>query len=111
MKKHILIRVSENRTRLEYGFDYIALRSGNPIIFSQYFEKRGFDAPFFCSLQVIAKTPRSPAVNLSLIPVKIKITFVAAAPYCASPLECDAAHVSVHAVVAKAESTCQFLAT
>ena len=59
----------------------------------------------------ICTCPRSLATSLSLIPVKIKITFVAAAPYCALPLECDAAHVSVHAVVAKAESTCQFLAT
>lgn len=64
MKKHILIRVRENRTRLEYGFDYIDLWSGNPIIFSQYFETHSFDAPFYCSLQVLAKAPRSPSEHI-----------------------------------------------
>lgn len=50
------------------------------------------------------------SVHSSLIHVKIEITFIAAAAYRAVPLKGDAAHVSVDAVIAQAESARQFLA-
>ncbi|MDD7396120.1 MAG: hypothetical protein PUG31_01635 [Eubacteriales bacterium] len=49
-------------------------------------------------------------IHMPLIPVKIKIAFVAAAPYRALPLKDDAAHVSIDTVIAQAESARQLFA-
>ena len=45
-----------------------------------------------------------------LIHVKIEITFITASPYRAVPLKGNAAHISVDAVIAQAESACKFFA-
>ena len=49
-------------------------------------------------------------VHPPLIHVKIKITFIAASAYRAVPLKGDAAHISVDAVIAQAESARQLFA-
>lgn len=49
-------------------------------------------------------------VHPPLIHVKIKITFIAASAYRAVPLKGDAAHISVDAVIARAESARQLFA-
>ncbi len=46
----------------------------------------------------------------ALLPVKIKIAFIAAPSDRALPLEGDAAHIPVDTVIAQAESTCQLFA-
>lgn len=46
----------------------------------------------------------------SVVPIVIKIAFIAAAPYRAVSFESYAAHISVDSIVAKTESACQFFA-
>ena len=46
-----------------------------------------------------------------VVAVEIKIAFIAAATDCAVPLESDAAHISVNAVVAQTKSRREFLCT
>lgn len=50
-------------------------------------------------------------VFLAVVSVEIKVAFITAAPYRALPLESDAAHISVNAIVAETESARQFLTT
>lgn len=47
------------------------------------------------------------SISQSLLPVKIKITSVAATTYCALPSEGDAAHIPVDTVIAQAEGSRQ----
>lgn len=49
-------------------------------------------------------------VHPQLIHVKIEIAFIAAAAYRAVPLKGDAAHISVDAIIAQAESARQLFA-